>query len=105
LTRRRIQTGSVRLREDGTPPYWEGFYREDVVTEAGKKVRKRRAVNLGSVKEVRSEKAALQKLAVILEPINQVKCRPKKNDDLSRIYRKVSNAEAGEQEGNYEARI
>lgn len=40
-------------------------------------MRRRRAVNLGSVKEVRSKKAALLKLAVILEPIDQVKCRPK----------------------------
>jgi len=77
LIRKRIQTGSVRLREDGDPAWWEGFYRENVITEAGKKVRRRRAVNLGSVKEIRSKKAALQKLAVILEPINQAKCRPK----------------------------
>jgi len=77
LKRKRVQTGSVRLREDGDPAWWEGFYREDMVTEAGKKVRRRRAVNLGTVKELRSKKAALQKLAVILEPINQAKCRPK----------------------------
>ena len=77
LKRQRIQTGSVRLREDGDPAWWEGFYREDVITEAGKRVRRRRAVNLGSLKDVRSKKAALLKLAVILEPINQVKCRPK----------------------------
>lgn len=77
LKRKRIQTGSVRLREDGNPPYWEGFYREDVVTEEGKKVRQRRAVNLGTVKEL-SEKAARQKLISILEPINNNKCRPKK---------------------------
>jgi site-specific recombinase XerC len=77
LKRKRVQSGSVRLREDGDPAWWEGFYREDVVTEAGKKARKRRAVNLGTVKELRSKKAALQKLAVMLEPINQAKCRPK----------------------------
>ena len=77
LKRKRVQTGSVRLREDVDPAWWEGFYREDVITEAGKKVRRRRAVNLGTVKEIRSKKAALQKLAVILEPINQVRCRPK----------------------------
>lgn len=77
LKRKRVQTGSVRLREDGDPAWWEGFYREDTITEAGKKVRRRRAVNLGTVKELRSKKAALQKLAVILEPINQAKCRPK----------------------------
>ena len=77
LKRKRVQTGSVRLREDGDPAWWEGFYREDVITEAGKKSRRRRGVNLGTVKDVRSKKAALQKLAVILEPINQAKCRPK----------------------------
>lgn len=76
MTRKRIQTGTVRLREDGNPPYWEGFYREDVVNEAGKRGRRRRSVNLGSMKEL-SEKAARRKLAAILEPINQAKCKPK----------------------------
>jgi Phage integrase, N-terminal SAM-like domain len=78
LTRKRIQTGSVRLREDGDSAWWEGFYRENIVTEAGKTERKRRAVNLGSVKEIRSKKAARLKLAAILEPINDVKCQSKK---------------------------
>ncbi len=78
LTRKRLQTGSVRLREDGDPAWWEGFYRENVVNETGKTERKRCAVNLGSIKEIRSEKAARQKLAVILEPINDAKHRPKK---------------------------
>ena len=41
-------------------------------------MRRRRGVNLGSLAEVKSEKAALQKLAVILEPINDAKHRPKK---------------------------
>ena len=58
LKRKRVQTGSVRLREDGDPAWWEGFYREDVITEAGKKTRRRRAVNLGTVKDIRSKKAA-----------------------------------------------
>jgi len=31
LTRKRFQTGSVRLREDCGPSYWQGFYREDFV--------------------------------------------------------------------------
>jgi len=78
LTRKRFQSGSVRLREDRGPTYWQAFYREDVVNEAGKTVRRRRGVNLGSLAEVKSEKAALQKLAVILEPINDAKHRPKK---------------------------
>ncbi len=78
LTRRRIQTGTVRLRVDGNPAYWEGFYREDMVTEAGRTERKRRSVNLGTVKEVPTERAARRKLAAILDPINDVNHRPKK---------------------------
>lgn len=41
-------------------------------------MRRRRGVNLGMLTEVRTEKAARQKLAVILEPINDVKHKPKK---------------------------
>jgi hypothetical protein len=70
LRRRRFQTGCVRLRKGRSPAYWVGLYREDVVTEAGKTERKRRYVNLGLLKDVPSEKAARQKLALILEPIN-----------------------------------
>jgi hypothetical protein len=66
LTRKRFQSGSVRLREDRGPAYWQGFYREDIVTEAGKTVRKRIAVNLGSLKDVPNDKVARQKLAVVL---------------------------------------
>jgi len=78
LTRKRFQTGSVRLREDRGPAYWQGFYREDVVDEAGKTVRKRVAVNLGLRTEIPTEKAARAKLAVILDPINDAKHRSKK---------------------------
>ena len=62
---------------DVRPPYWEGFYRDDIITEEGKKVRKRRSVYLGTEKEL-SEKAARQKLGVILEPINSGSSRPRK---------------------------
>ena len=78
LTRKRFQTGSVRLREDRGPAYWQGFYREDIVDESGKTVRKRVAVNLGLRTEISTEKAARAKLAVILDPINEAKHRPKK---------------------------
>jgi integrase/predicted DNA-binding transcriptional regulator AlpA len=78
LTRKRFQTGSVRLREDRGPAYWQGFYREDIVDEAGRTVRKRVAVNLGPQTEIPNEKAARAKLAVILDPINDAKHRPKK---------------------------
>jgi len=36
----------------------QGFYREDVVDEAGRTVRKRVAVNLGPQTEIPNEKAA-----------------------------------------------
>jgi integrase len=78
LTRKRFQTGSVRLREDRGPAYWQGFYREDVIDAAGRTVRKRRAVHLGSLQETPNEKVARQKLAAILQPINDVKHKPKK---------------------------
>jgi len=78
LTRKRFQTGSVRLREDRSPAYWQGFYREDVIDEAGRTVRKRRAVHLGSLRETPNEKVARQKLAAILQPINDVTHKPKK---------------------------
>ena len=78
LARKRFQTGSVRLREDRGSAYWQGFYREDVINEAGKTERKRIAVTLGLLKDIPNEKIARQKLAVILEPINEVNHRPKK---------------------------
>ena len=78
LTRKRFQAGSVRLREDRGPAYWEGFYRETVVIEAEGKKRRRKSVHLGLLTDVRTKKAAQQKLAVILEPINCASNRPKK---------------------------
>jgi hypothetical protein len=73
LTRKRFQAGSVRLRTDRGPAYWRGFYWDDIITEAGKTVRKRFVANLRSLKEVPNEKVARQKLAAILNPINDVK--------------------------------
>jgi len=99
LTRKRLQTGSVRLREDGDPAWWEGFYRENVVNEAGKKERKRRAVNLGSIKDIRSEKAARQKLAVILEPINDANHRPKKMMTFRGFIEKYRSLKLANQKG------
>ena len=78
LSRKRFQAGSVRLREDRGPAYWEGFYRETVVAESGSKERRRKSVHLGLLTDVRTKKAAQHKLAVILEPINCASNRPKK---------------------------
>jgi predicted DNA-binding transcriptional regulator AlpA len=69
LARRRFQNGSVKLRTDRGPAYWQGFYREDIINEAGKTVRARKSVILGSLEDVPNEKVARQKLAVILNPI------------------------------------
>lgn len=99
LTRKRLQTGSVRLREDRGPAYWQGFYREDIVNETGKTERKRCAVNLGSIKDICSEKAARQKLAVILEPINDVKHRPKKMMTFSGFIEKYRSLKLANQKG------
>ena len=66
LTRKRFQTGSVRLRENRDPVWWEGFYREDVITDAGGVIRKRSAVNLCLQKDIPAEVQAKRKLAIIL---------------------------------------
>ena len=77
LTRKRFQTGSVRLREDRDPVWWEGFYREDVITDAGRVIRKRRSVKLGLQKDIPTEAQAKRKLAKILVTINDDGYRPR----------------------------
>jgi hypothetical protein len=77
LTRKRFQTGSVRLREDRNPVWWEGFYREDVINEAGKVIRRRRSVKLGLQKDIPTEEQAKRKLAKVLVTINDDGYRPK----------------------------
>jgi integrase len=99
LTRKRFQSGSVRLREDRGPAYWQGFYREDIVTEAGKTVRKRIAVNLGLLKDVPNDKVARQKLAVVLNPINDVKHKPKKMTTFGGFIAKYRTLKMSNQKG------
>jgi len=77
LTRRRFQTGYVRLREDREPKWWEGFYREDVVDASGQRGRRRKAVNLGLLSDVPTKRAAQHKLAEILAEINDADYRPR----------------------------
>jgi integrase len=77
LTRRRFQTGSVRLREDREPKWWEGFYREDVVDASGQTRRRRKSVNLGLFSDVPTKRAAQHKLADILAEINDANYRPR----------------------------
>ena len=77
LTRRRFQTGSVRLREDRTPAWWEGFFREDVSDESGQVRRKRKSVNLGLLSDVPTKRSAQRKLGEILASINDAGYRPR----------------------------
>ena len=77
LTRRRFQTGSVRLRKDRKNQYWEGFYYEDVADASGQVERKRKAVNLGLLTEVPTKRSAQRKLADILAEINDAEYRPR----------------------------
>lgn len=77
LTRKRFQTSSVRLREDRDPVWWEGFYREDVITESGRVIRKRRSVKLDLQKDIPTESQAKRKLVQILVTIDTDGYRPK----------------------------
>jgi integrase/predicted DNA-binding transcriptional regulator AlpA len=88
LTRKRFQTGSVRLREDRTPQWWEGFYREDIADETGKIQRKRKSVNLGLLRDVPTKRAALHKLSVILNEINDADYRPRTTMTFSGFLKK-----------------
>ena len=78
MARRRFQTGSVRLRTDLGPAYWQGRYWEDISDQAGKLLRKRTVIKLGLLEETPTEKAARQKLAAILHHINDVKHKARK---------------------------
>ncbi len=88
LTRRRFQTGFVRLREDRFPKWWEGFYREDIVDESGKVRRKRRSVNLGLLTDVPTKRAAQRKLSEILAVINDADYRPRSTITFSGFVKK-----------------
>ena len=70
LTRKRFQTGSVRLRDDSSSSWWEGFFREDVRQADGSTVRKQRTVNLGKKADIPTKRLAERKLAEKLIAIN-----------------------------------
>lgn len=76
LIRKRFQTGSVRLREDSSTPWWEGFYREDVRQADGVIVRKQRTVNLGKKSDIPTKRLAQRKLAERLVEVNDPQYRP-----------------------------
>ena len=76
LTRKRFQTGSVRLRDDSSSSWWEGFFREDVRQADGSTVRKQRTVNLGKKADIPTKRLAERKLAEKLIAINDPHYRP-----------------------------
>jgi len=88
LTRRRFQTGFVRLRKDRAPAWWEGFYREDVVDDSGQIRRKRKSVNLGLLSVVPTKRAAQRKLGEILADINDADYRPRSTVTFSGFVKK-----------------
>ena len=74
VARPRHQQGCLRKR--GTRnPVWEGCYREDVITEDGRRIRRQRSVILGLVAEL-SKRQAQQRLSERLAAINQGKQKP-----------------------------
>ncbi|MCI0721721.1 MAG: tyrosine-type recombinase/integrase [Acidobacteria bacterium] len=76
LTRKRFQNGYVRLRGKHDP-YWEGFFREDILLADGQIVRKRRSKNLGRLAELPTKKLALRKLSSVVAELNALDYRPR----------------------------
>jgi hypothetical protein len=103
LTRRRFQTGSVRLREDRTPAWWDGFYREDVVNESGQVQRKRKSVNLGLRSDVPTKRAAQRKLGEILAHINDADYRPRSTVTFSGFVKKYRELKMPTKKGTTQA--
>lgn len=103
LTRRRFQTGYVRLREDRSPAWWEGFYREDVADESGPVRRRRRAVNLGLLSDVPTKRSAQHKLADILAEINDADYRPRTTLTFSAFVKKYRELKLPTKKGTTQA--
>jgi integrase/predicted DNA-binding transcriptional regulator AlpA len=99
LARKRFQTGTVRLRTDRGPAYWLGRYWADIIDEAGRTVRKRVVVKLGLLEEVPNKKVASQKLGSILNPINDVKHKPRKLMTFGGFIQKYRTLKLANQKG------
>jgi len=99
LTRKRFQTGSVRLRTDCTAPWWEGFYREDVRLSDGSVVRKQRTANLGLEENVPTKRLAMRKLAEKLAPINDPSYRPGSEITLEQFMPKYEDLRLANKKG------
>jgi len=99
LARKQFQTGTVRLRTDRGPAYWQARYWEDIINEAGRTVHRRVAVKLGTLEEIPNEQVARQKLAVILNPINDIKHKPKKEMTFGGFIEKYRTLKLANQKG------
>jgi hypothetical protein len=76
MARKRFQAGHVRLRGK-RDPYWEGFYREDVLLPDGRVVRKQRTKNLGRQADIPTKRLAQRRLADIVKELNDEDYRPR----------------------------
>ena len=63
-------------------------------------MRKRIAVNLGSLKDVPNDKVARQKLAAVFNPINDVKHKPKKMTTFRGFIAKYRTLKMANQKGD-----
>ncbi len=76
MARKRFQAGHVRLRGKRNP-YWEGFYREDVLLPDGRVVRKQRTKNLGRRADIPTKRLAQRRLTDIVKELNDEDYRPR----------------------------
>jgi excisionase family DNA binding protein len=76
MARKRFQAGHVRLRGN-RDPYWEGFYREDVLLPDGRVVRKQRTKNLVRRADIPTKRLAQRRLAGIVKELNDEDHRPR----------------------------
>src|SRR5260370_38749072 len=72
LARKRFQKGSISLICGN----WVGRYRESFRNSDGNEFRVKRAVVLGSKKEIPTKRLAERRLEVLLAPINSLADRP-----------------------------
>lgn len=72
LARRRYQKGSISLVGQN----WVGRYRESFLDAGGKEQRVKRAVVLGSRKELPTRRLAERRMEVLLAPVNSLAYRP-----------------------------
>ena len=77
MTRKRFQTGHVRLRKNHSHSWWEGLYRIDLYDEQRHIVRKRKSVTLGLLTDLPSKRSAQCRLAQILSELNDTNYKPK----------------------------